>query len=188
MPSLPSADGKAVHYIATVAARRVRRVDQLIEQRIVTAAADVLKVSFPPRPSNWLSPLLPVIAVVIVGAVNPFNIQQPRGTESGVLSLRGANQRLSQRWHYDNPPRPCRRYCSRCRSRNVTKAAGAVIGIGPILCDKGVVIPGTGNGSAVAAGGRFGGENITLLPLPASRPVQVTLSETPLVIFTISAE
>ena len=41
-------------------------------------------------------------------------------------------------------------------------AAGAVIGIGPILCDKGVVIPGTGNGSAVAAGGRFGGENITL--------------------------
>lgn len=67
-------------------------------------------------------------------------------------------------------------------------AAGAVIGIGPILCDKGVVIPGTGDGSAVAAGGRFGGENITLFAVARVGPVQVTLSETPLVIFTISAE
>ena len=42
-------------------------------------------------------------------------------------------------------------------------AAGTVIGIGAILCDKGVVIPGAGNRSAVAAGGRFGSEHVALL-------------------------
>ena len=41
-------------------------------------------------------------------------------------------------------------------------AAGAVIGIGAVLCDKGVVIPGPGKGPAVAAGGRLGRQDVTL--------------------------
>ena len=39
MPS--SADGKAVHHIVTVTTRGIRRVDELIEQRVVAAAADI---------------------------------------------------------------------------------------------------------------------------------------------------
>ena len=50
----------------------------------MTAAADVEGVV--PAPAFEL--VITAVAgdhVVIVGAVNPFNIQQPRGTESGVL-------------------------------------------------------------------------------------------------------
>ena len=41
-------------------------------------------------------------------------------------------------------------------------AAGTVVGIRAIFGDKGVVIPGSGNGSAVAAGGRFGRQDVAL--------------------------
>ena len=67
-------------------------------------------------------------------------------------------------------------------------AAGTVVGIGTLLCDKGVVIPGSGNGSAVAAGGRFGRQDVALFAVARFQTAPVTLSDTPLVIFRISAE
>ena len=41
-------------------------------------------------------------------------------------------------------------------------AAGAVVGIGAIFCNEGVVIPGPGDCPAVAAGRRFGRQDVAL--------------------------
>ena len=80
MPS--SADGKAVHHIVTVTTRGIRRVDELIEQRV--AAADIEGVVSAPA----LELVITAVAgndIVEVRAVDPFNVQQPCGAKPGVL-------------------------------------------------------------------------------------------------------
>ena len=80
----PGADRKAVHHVVTVTARGIRSVDQLVEQRIVAAAADVEGVVS----AATFEPVITAVAgddVVVIRAVNPFNVQQTRGAEAGVL-------------------------------------------------------------------------------------------------------
>lgn len=68
----------------TVTARGIRRVDELIEQRVVAAAADIEGVVSAPA----LKLVITAVAgndIVEVRAVDPFNVQQPRGAKPGVL-------------------------------------------------------------------------------------------------------
>ena len=71
----PGADRKAVHHVVAVTARCIRGVDQLVEQRIVTAAADVEGVV----PAAAFEPVITAVAgndVVEVRAVDPLNVEQ----------------------------------------------------------------------------------------------------------------
>ena len=82
--AFPGADGKAVHHIVTVTTRGIRRVDELIEQRVVAAAADIEGVVSAPA----FELVITAVAgndIVEVRAVDPFNVQQPRGAKPGVL-------------------------------------------------------------------------------------------------------
>ena len=80
----PGADRKAVHHVVTVTARRIQGVDQLVEQRIVTTAADVEGV-VSAAPFELVITAVAGNNVVVIRAVDAFNVQQSRGTEPGVL-------------------------------------------------------------------------------------------------------